>query len=177
MADADVANNPGTERAEINHVGSLDQSKTINISYLQMIAPGDAIDSNKLFAFGQLHDVEDPGDAGGVVPLLMRCGDYSQVIGRAYSSKPTISSPPIVAASFGASPARGVWTSYRWRFKYDSVNGMLQIFRNEVLLIDYVGPFGYLDTKGPSPQFGIYRGTTTSGMTVVYYSGISISYE
>jgi hypothetical protein len=176
IADADVvAGNLNTQRAEINHNGSLDQTKIINISYLQMIAGGDAIIGNNLYSFGQLHQVTDAGDVKGVVPLLMHCGDYTQVSVRAMTTKPTLQNPPIVDGYFGRSPARDVWTSYRWRFKY-AADGFLQIFRNGALIVDYVGPFGYNNVNGPSPQFGIYCATTPETI-VVYYSGISIAYE
>lgn len=176
IADADVGNNPNTERAEINHNGSLDQTKIINISYLQMVSDGDPINGLNLFALGQLHQVADAGDASGAVPLLMKAGDYSQVTVRSYNAKPTPASPPIVSGFFGASPHRGIWAAYRWRFKYDPVAGFVQIFRNGVAILDWDGGFGYINQNGPSPQLGIYRGTTPETI-VVYYSQIEIWYE
>lgn len=177
IADADVGNNPGTERTEINHSGYLDSTKICNVEYLFKVASGEPINGRTLFAFGQLHNTPDAGDNPGVVPLLMKTGDYTQLPARLYNSDPTPPGPPIVANYFGASPARDVWTHYRWRFLYDSgASGFLQIYRNGALLVEQAGGFGYKEVNGPSPQFGIYRGTTTE-TTIVYFSGIEISYE
>lgn len=176
IADADVVSgNSGTERAEINHGGSLDLTKIIVIDFLQMVPSGTPINGRNLFALGQLHQIYDAGDADGTAPLLMHCYDYAQVLCRGATAKPTVANPPIVDAYFGAAPARDVWASYKWRFKY-ATDGFVQVFRNGVLIVDYTGPFGYNNANGPSPQFGIYRGTS-SETTVVYYSAISIGYE
>lgn len=178
-ADIDTPGNAGTERSEIDHIGSLDQARIINISYLQMVQAGDRLDDGAIFAFGQLHHVGDAGDVSVTPPFMMRPGERTTVRVSYYGGKPMIANPPSLVTFAGASPSRNVWTAYRWRFKIDPTGlsgGFLQVFRNGSLIVDYSGPFGFSNQKGPSPQFGVYR-RSTAETVAVYYSGISISYE
>ena len=177
-ADVDNPNNPGQERAELDHVGTLLQPNVTNITYLQMIPTGDAITLPTGSIVGQLHHYADAGDASSPPPLAIYvgAGDTLWVKIRYYTVKPMVSNPPSILIPIGRFQ-RNRWYSWRWRYRYDPTStGFLQVFRDEVPLVSYQGPFGFVNLLGPTPQFGIYRANSPE-ILIVYYANIAIAYE
>lgn len=167
------------ERAEINHNGSLDDSKIILLSFLQMIEPGAYSPASADFCIiGQFHQVADAEETHGGPPIrqTLNPNEIVKVITETSPAAVLLYDPPLVQRYEGAM-VRGKWYSWRYRFKYSPAeDGVLQVWRNNIPVVDYSGPVGYNDLAGPSPQLGIYRSPSAQTL-VAYYADISLSYE
>ena len=176
----DIASgNTNTERCEINHNGFLDKTKIIRWSFLRMIEAGSPIGPD-FCILGQMHAVPDVGDvSAGPTPYHnLKTGDILEFNWITDNTDPMLVVPAKVTQA-KLRTQRNIWYRYDYRFKWNSNpagDGFLEVSQNSVPIVKIVGPLGYNDVKGPSPQMGIYRGLNPETL-VVYYANIQLSYE
>ena len=170
-AEVDRPQNP-SQRSEIDHVGSLDPSRVTNIRYLQMVESGLTA---PCWAMGQLHQRSDPDSGGGSPPLAIAVSNTTRINIRSWQEKPLPTRIP--TQTMTVETREGVWYEWRWQYLYHPTDGFCRVWRNGILLSERRQGFGYLDSRGPSPQFGIYRDAEVGVTTVVYYANLAITVE
>lgn len=175
----DIDDGTTVERAEIDHIGTLDQTKVITYSFLQMIEGTGPVVPAGFCILGQMHPYPDAGDVAGGAPAIsqnLTTGDLLKFETLSSDVDPLLVSPSKITR-YSCRPVRGQWYRYQYRFKYSpNSNGFVQISQNNIPIVNYSGPLGYRDVLGPTPQFGIYR-SASSETIVVWYSDISVGYE
>lgn len=171
------------ERSEISSYKLFDFGKTYQISYGFMIEKGERNTADWLL-IGQIHQTEDAGDLGTSPPFAIELvGERMRIVARTTTEATTTVQPPMqVLWTDSADIERGRWYDMKIEVKFDPQgNGIINVVRDGVIIVQYSGATGYVDLKGSYWKEGIYRESSPETMavdfknlTVVESSGSSI---
>lgn len=166
----------GIERSEIASYKTLDFGQIYTVDYKFMIEPG-SLNTAKWLTIGQFHASEDKSDGGVSPPYeLDLVGDRMQIDARWSTPTQTnwsnVNTRTLYTDTHNIQ--RGHWYDIKITIKFDPFgNGMLDVWRDGVQLVDYSGPLGYNDSTGPYWKEGIYRQGSSETMAV-NYSGFTL---
>jgi hypothetical protein len=148
------------ERSEIASFKALEFGKTYTVHYKMMIEPGQTNTAKWLVA-GQFHAKEDPGDEGVSPPYeFVLSGEKMQVHARWSTPEQTNWSNVETKVLYkdAHNIERGHWYDIRMNIEFDPFgDGVLDLWRDGVQLVDYSGPIGYNDEIAPHWKQGVYR--------------------
>lgn len=110
--------------------------------------------------FAQWHDQKDPGDLDRNPPIAIRIRGTGEmhITGRYHAKKiQNGAKNPEIKLYEDKKFQRGQWNDIlmevKWSFKKD---GLVRIWRNSKMIVNYSGPIGYNDSFGPYLKMGIY---------------------
>ncbi|MBM6596544.1 heparin lyase I family protein [Microvirga pudoricolor] len=159
------------ERSELASYKTLDYEQTYTISYKFMIEPGET-NTSKWIVLGQLHATEDAGDDGVSPPYgLDLIGERMEIHARWSDQADTNwdNVNTLVAYKDEQDIERGHWYDMKVTLRLDPFgDGMLDVWRDGVQLVDYDGPLGYHDEVGPYWKHGAYRKASDETIAVNY---------
>lgn len=165
LAESDAAQ--GKNRSEITALQKLQEGRAFAFDFDFMVEPGapNTADWLVLAQFHQTADTDADGNildaaVGPPLALVMR-GERLEIIGRTDPNPITTVTPPNMSMFLGTDPiTRGQFYNIRFEMVFDDAvggEGMLRVFLDGVMIVDYTGPLGYNDAIGPYAQFGVYR--------------------
>lgn len=162
----------GGRRAEIKH-----HSVAPNGEYwygFSTLLPKDWIEDNQWTILAQWHASPDKslGEPWRSPPLALEVKGSDVRINTRSDSRQL--SPKKIPSKFvwrgKLDDIRGQWTDWVFHVKWSYNNdGFLQVWQDGNLIVDYKGPIGYNDTKGPYFKTGIYQGNSPNKPTRVTY--------
>ena len=171
------------ERSEISSYKLFDYGKTYQISYSFMIENGDRNTADWLL-IGQIHQTEDAADLPTSPPFAIELvGERMRIVARTTTEATTTVQPPMqVLWMDSADIKRGQWYDMKIEVKFDPYgNGVINVVRDGVIIVQYSGPTGFVDLKGSYWKEGIYRESSPEtmavdfkGLTVAESTGTSI---
>ncbi|MDG0816278.1 polysaccharide lyase [Bdellovibrio svalbardensis] len=123
--------------------------------------------------FAQWHDQQDPGDGDRNPPIAIRLrGTGELAITGRYNAEKIQKGVPGPELTFYQDRAfkKGEWNDFVVRvfWSYEAT-GLVQIWRNGQQIVDYRGPIGYNDDKGPYLKIGVYCRETPTSPLVAYH--------
>ena len=134
------------------------------------------------FAF-QIHKRPDAGDQGGQQPILLRANSSGYRIDVNYDANATTTASTQGSKIFSAgSLSKGQWTDWviHVDFSFGS-DGLLEIWKNGSMIVNYQGPNCYNDALGPYMKVGIYipgwksrSGATDANKRTIYYDEVKV---
>ena len=169
----------GKNRSEITSIKKMQPGRAFTLEYDFLIESG-APNTASWLVLTQFHQTADTNsdgtlkDSGGVSPpfaVRMR-GEYLEISGRTDPDPVTVSTPDRIALPpydtvgggtmyLDSNPiARDTWINLRIEIVFDHTvggDGMLKVWRDGAVIVDYHGPLGYNDEIGPYLQMGVYR--------------------
>ncbi|WP_395672242.1 heparin lyase I family protein [Phenylobacterium sp.] len=159
------------ERSEISAKETLNFDHTYTLTYDFMIEPGQKITSDWL-NIGQFHGSPDVGDYGSLGPVFatqMR-GEQMRFITRTDPDRITESRPEDnVLYTDSAAIVRGHWYQMKIDIRFDADGqGLIKVWRDGDLLVNYTGGVGYNDAVGPYWKMGIYREASPETLAINY---------
>lgn len=123
--------------------------------------------------FAQWHDQQDPGDGDRNPPIAIRLRGTGQLhITARYSAEKIQNGKPGPELLLYEDPRfkKNEWNDFVfrvfWSYKQD---GLVQIWRNKKLIVDYRGPIGYNDDQGPYFKMGVYCRETPAAPLAAYH--------
>ncbi|AFY02373.1 polysaccharide lyase [Bdellovibrio bacteriovorus] len=123
--------------------------------------------------FAQWHDQQDPGDGDRNPPIAIRLRGTGQLhITARYSAEKIQNGKPgpEVLLYEDVRFQRNEWNDFIVRVHWSYLNnGQVQIWRNGKMIVDYRGPIGYNDDKGPYFKMGVYCRETPVEPLVAYH--------
>ncbi|HEY8615806.1 heparin lyase I family protein [Phenylobacterium sp.] len=159
------------ERSEISAKETLDFDKLYTMTYDFMIEPGQKITSDWLNV-GQFHGTPDLGDYGSLGPVFatQMSGEHMRFIMRTDPNPITASRPEDkVIYTDKSDIVRGHWYQMKIEIRFDpDGEGLIKVWRDGDLLVDYKGGVGYNDALGPYWKMGIYRESSPETLAVDY---------
>jgi len=164
-ADTDEAQ--GKNRSEIVTLQKLQEGRAFVFDFDFMVEPG-ATNTADWLLLAQFHQTEDTDadgnllDAAASPPLALQLrGERLEIVGRTDPNAVTTSSPDNISMFLDTNPiTRGQFYNIRFEMVFDDEvggEGMLRVFLDGVMIVDYTGPLGYNDAIGTYAQFGVYR--------------------
>lgn len=163
--------NSTVERSEIASYKTLAFNQSYTVQYKFMIEPG-AINTAKWLVIGQLHATEDEDDEGVSPPFeLGLMGERMQVTVHWSTSAQTNWSNVTENTLYTDTKnvQRGHWYDIKLTVKFDPFgNGLLDVWRDGIQLVDYNGPLGFNDQVGPYWKNGIYRKAASETIAINY---------
>jgi hypothetical protein len=161
----------GVERSEVASYKNLAFDQAYTINYKFMIEPG-PLNTAKWLVIGQAHSTEDSNDAGVSPPFeLDLVGDRMQIDARWSTPEQTNWSNVHTRTLYTDTHnvQRGHWYDIKITMKFDPFgDGMLDVWRDGVQLVNYDGPLGYNDEIGPYWKQGVYREASPETIAVNY---------
>lgn len=159
------------ERSEVSVKETLSFDKTYTMSYDFMVEPGKAITSDWLNV-GQFHGSPDAGDYGSLGPVFATQldGEHMRFITRTDPNRITTERPDDhVLYTDPSDIIRGHWYQMKVEIRFDADgDGLIKVWRDGDLLVDYKGGVGYNDAIGPYWKMGIYREASAETLAVDY---------
>ena len=125
-------------------------------------------------------DLGEP--SGGIAPLSLRTRKGQWLIHAMTSPKKLCTkkcSKNVLYENIGAYKP-DTWTNFVFNVKFSHTNsGFLKVWKDNQLVVNYSGPIGYNDTKGPWLMMGVYKASWKIGKSkiktrTVYHDEISI---
>ncbi|MET0529188.1 MAG: heparin lyase I family protein [Microvirga sp.] len=161
----------GVERSEIASYKKLAIGQTYTISYKFMVEPGQPNTADWL-VLGQLHSTEDSYDSGVSPPSGINLIGERMEIHVRWSTPAQTNWDNVKTRSLYTDThdiQRGHWYDIKMTVKFDPFgNGILDVWRDGVQLVNYRGPLGYNDQIGPYWKHGVYREASPESMAVNY---------
>lgn len=164
---------PNKERSEIASYKKLEFGQPYTVSYKFMVEPGQA-NTAQWLVIGQLHATEDSYDDGVSPPVEITLVRERMSVNVRWSDSAvtnwgnvqTTDNPLYLDTQ---NIQRGRWYDIKMTVKFDSAGqGMLDVWRDGVQLVDYTGPLGYNDQIGPYWKHGVYRAPSNETIAVNY---------
>ncbi len=159
------------ERSEISAKETLNFDHTYTMTYDFMIEPGQKITSDWLNV-GQFHGSPDAGDYGSLGPVFatQMKGEQMRFITRTDPDRITESRPEDnVLYTDSSNLIRGHWYQMKINIRFDADgDGLIKVWRDGDLLVDYKGGVGYNDVVGPYWKMGIYREASPETLAMNY---------
>lgn len=154
------------ERSEISSYKHLDYGKTFEISYTFKVENGQRNTADWLL-IGQIHQTEDAGDLGTSPPFAIEMvGERMRIVSRTTTEATTTVQPPMqVLWTDSADIQRDHWYNIKIEIRFDpSGNGVINVVRDGVIIVQYSGATGYVDAVAPYWKEGIYRESSPETM-------------
>ncbi len=111
------------------------------------------------------------GDVGGgSTPLSLRTKNGQWLIHAQTKSKKICTTPCAeqVLSQYIGQYQPGVWTEFVFNVKFTHTNaGFLRVWKNNELVVNYSGPIGYNDERGPFIKLGVYKPLWQYGKSIV----------
>lgn len=161
----------GAERSESYDPYKMEVGRTYQIAFKMMIEPGETNSASWLL-ITQATSVSDPGEALHSPPLALElAGDRFRVVTR--DSSAALSTPADIryVRQFDETQpmARGRWYDIKVQVVFGPFgNGLLKVWRDDVLLVDFNGALGFNDNVGPYLKQGVYRSPTAQTIAVQF---------
>ncbi|RAK58144.1 heparin lyase I family protein [Phenylobacterium deserti] len=159
------------ERSEVSAQDTLEFDKTYTMTYDFMVEPGQKITSDWLNV-GQFHGSPDSGDYGSLGPVFATQldGERMRFITRTDEDRITTSRPDDnVLYTDSSDIIRGHWYQMKVEIRFDPDGaGLIKVWRDGDLLVNYKGGVGYNDAVGPYWKMGIYREASAETLAVNY---------
>lgn len=161
----------GKNRSEIGSLRKMQPGRSFTLSFDMLVEKG-APNQADWLVLAQMHQTDDVDAKGNFldhpvsppVALQLR-GEFLAVSGRTVADKITTADPPTMEFYRDSAPiARDTWINLRMEVVFDHEPGgagMLRVWRDGQMIVDYQGPLGYNDDIGPYLQMGVYRAATT----------------
>ncbi|ADM09419.1 putative hemolysin-adenlyate cyclase protein [Parvularcula bermudensis HTCC2503] len=167
----DVGRANKTERAEAYFKDRFKIGETYTVSFRFMLEPG-APNTADWLILAQVQSTFDVGERGhspGIALALK--GERMRIISR--YSREKLSTPEntfyLRHYEDEKNLERGRWYEFDMTFRIDPfANGLLRVERNGELLVDYLGPMGFNDIRGPYLKLGLYRDADKSTLAARY---------
>ena len=177
----------GKNRSEIGSLQYMEFGRKFTLDYDMMIESGAQNDADwmVLAQFHQTDDVDENGnftDTAASPPLALQLrGERLEISGRFEPNPITTVTPPDIAIPPYDTPTtnamyldsqplpRDTWVNLRFEVIFDyrlDGDGMLKVWKDGVLIVDYAGPLGYNDQVGPFLKLGLYRKETTETLAM-----------
>lgn len=124
--------------------------------------------------FAQWHDQKDSGDMDRNPPIAIRLRGNGKlhITGRHHSKKIQRKGDINPEILFYEDPnfQKGRWNDFLLQVKWShKESGIVKIWRNQKLIVNYQGPIGYHDDKGPYFKMGVYCRETALTPLVAYH--------
>ena len=148
------------ERSEAYAPRKLSNGGTWDVSFAMQVERG-ARNTAAWMTIVQLQSNFDPGEAGHSPPFAIEMkGERMRIASR--WSTPLISTAADTHYTMHyndpADIRRGHWYRMRIRVRFDPHGqGMLKVWRDRQPIVDYRGPIGFNDLRGPYFKEGVYR--------------------
>ncbi|RYG56341.1 MAG: hypothetical protein EON56_04300, partial [Alphaproteobacteria bacterium] len=158
------------ERVEFSDLKRQPFGKDFWFGFTLNVEPGPKTTSDWV-NLGQLHNTPDPGEASASPPWVQGFGpnDSFRIFVRHTAQNPLVDNPAPIVLFEDHNFQRGRPYRFVYRFRWDPKgNGLAQVWRDDVLVGNYKGPFGYPDQRGGYFKFGIYRRPAPETMVVHY---------
>lgn len=157
----------GKNRSEVVTLQKLQEGRAFVFDFEFMVESG-AINTADWLLLAQFHQTADSNPDGTLIdvvgspPLALQLrGERLEIVGRTDPNAATTTSPDNIEMYLGTdSIERDRFYNIRFEMVFDDAvggNGMLKVYLDGVLIVDYVGPLGYNDAIGAYAQFGVYR--------------------
>jgi hypothetical protein len=161
------------ERSEIATSQKMKHDRLYDIAFNLMIEPGPA-NTARWMTLVQIQSTPDPGEPGHSPPFAIEMvGERMRVITR-HDPNPRASSATTVYTSHYTDPKpleRGRWYRFHVRSLFkQSGDGLLEVSRDGVTLVNYRGPMGFNDRVGPYWKEGVYRESSKEAFAANYKS-------
>jgi hypothetical protein len=120
-----------------------------------------------------LHKRPDPGETAGTQPLTFTTGGGVWRLFVRHDANARSTTRSITAHQFTFGEIKGgQWTDWVFHLKLSyRADGLLEVWKNGVKVLNYLGPTCFNDNQGPFMKFGIYNpsgGPTLAGRTINY---------
>ena len=157
------------ERSEISSDLKLSFGQTYTLSYSFMVESG-VRNTQSNIKIGQLHGTPDASDSANLGPVfaLQLDGERLKIVLRSDAHATTTTRPDDNFVYTDATDlTRGKWYDIRIDFRLSPEGqGLLDVWRDGVRLVHYLGPLGYNDDVGPYWKEGIYRSAGVIALAV-----------
>ena len=164
-ADSDAV--LGKNRSELVTLQKLQEGRAFVFDFDFMVETG-ARNTADWLLLAQFHQTEDTAadgtllDAAASPPLALQLrGERLEIVGRTDPNAQTTTSPDNIQMYLATDPiTRGKFYNIRFEMIFDDAlrgEGMLRVYLDDVLIVDYKGPLGYNDAVGTYAKFGVYR--------------------
>jgi Ca2+-binding RTX toxin-like protein len=164
------------ERSEIAASQKLDFGKTYEISFGLMIEKG-AKNTADWMTLMQIQSTFDKGEVGHSPAFAIEMvGEKMRIVTRDSSVFLSTDADTTYHRLFTDSTdiTRGAWYDFSIKVKLDAFGGgVLQVYRNGVLLADYKGALGFNDLVGSYLKEGVYRESSTETFAA-NYKGLTV---
>ncbi len=157
------------ERSESASRFRMEAGKTYQLEYSVMIEPG-LPNAAQWLALTQMQSTFDEGETGHSPPLSLELkGDRFRVTAR--YSIPRISTQADIRTltlyTDSVNMKRGHWYKFRYIVRFDPFgDGHLMVMQDGRTIVDYHGPIGFNDVRGPYVKMGVYRASAANDMAV-----------
>ena len=159
------------ERSESASRFRMEAGKTYQLEYSIMIEPGRP-NSAQWLALTQMQSTFDEGENGHSPPLALELkGERFRVTSR--YSIPQISTKGDIRTTTHYTDSvdmkRGRWYRFRYIVHFDPFgDGHLIVMQDGRTVVDYHGPIGFNDVRGPYVKLGIYRASAANDMAAQF---------
>jgi hypothetical protein len=153
------------ERTELSDLARMPLDEDIWLAFTLEVEPGQ-VNTSEWVNLGQLHATADIGEPSVSPPWVQRLlpDDRFLVEVRQTQENPIKEAPPPIVIFEDPKLERGRPYRFVYRFRISNgPNGMVQLWRDGVLVANYRGPLGYQDKLGPYFKFGVYRAPAPRG--------------
>lgn len=161
----------GSERSESYDASHLEVGKTYQLTFKFMMEPG-ATNAASWLLLSQLAPVLDPGEAAHSPPFAMELsGDKLRIVTRDSSAALSTAADIRYVRQYDDSQAmtRGRWYDMKVQVVFGPFgNGMLKVWRDDKLLVDFSGALGFNDVVGPYLKQGVYRSPASQDIAVQF---------
>ncbi len=159
------------ERSESASRFRMEAGKTYQLEYSIMVEPGRP-NAAQWLALTQMQSTFDEGEAGHSPPLALELkGERFRVTSR-YAT-PRISTQADMRTTTHYTDSvdvqRGRWYKFRYIVSFDPFGaGHLVVIQDGRTVVDYHGPIGFNDARGPYVKMGLYRASAPNDMAVQF---------
>ncbi|WP_189338305.1 heparin lyase I family protein [Sphingobium sp. SCG-1] len=161
----------GSERSESYDSNHFDVGKTYQATFKFMIEPG-ATNAAPWLLLSQIASQLDPGEAAHSPPFAMElAGDKLRIVTRDSSAALSTAADVRYVRQYDDSQpmTRGRWYDIKMQFAFGpSGNGMLKVWRDDKLLVNFTGAFGFNDVVGPYFKQGVYRSAAPQTIAIQF---------
>lgn len=161
----------GSERSESYDSNHFEVGKTYQAAFKFMIEPG-ATNSASWLLLSQIASQFDPGEAAHSPPFAMElAGDKLRIVTRDSSAALSTAADVRYVRQYDDSQPmnRGRWYDIKVQFAFGPFgNGMLKVWRDDKLLVNFAGAFGFNDVVGPYFKQGVYRNAAPQTFAVQF---------
>ncbi len=165
--DADLTR----ERSESASRFLMESGKTYQLEYSIMIEPG-APNTAQWLDLTQMQSTFDTGEIGHSPPFALELlGSRFRVVSRYSQAQISSTSDTRMTIHYTDSMdlKPGQWYKFQYVVKFDPFGtGHLVVIRDGRTLVDYTGPIGFNDIRGPYVKTGIYRAAAPETFAVQF---------
>lgn len=159
------------ERSESASRFRMEAGKTYQLEYSIMVEPGRP-NAAQWLALTQMQSTFDEGEVGHSPPLALELkGERFRVTSR--YAIPRISTRADMRTTThytdNVDVQRGRWYKFQYIVNFDPFGaGHLVVIQDGRTVVDYHGPIGFNDARGPYVKMGLYRASASNDMAVQF---------